>query len=122
MWVNPRNLNVPGLVKRQLADDQWFIYKAYTSPDHRGKSLYKAGMQFVLDTMRDEGKRELVGYAHTKKRVSRKGLNRLAFSSVGRMRYVDVPGWSKTIVSGELAGHFPEEVAPTGVLTAEDQS
>ena len=25
MWVNPRNLNVPGLVKRRLSPSQWFI-------------------------------------------------------------------------------------------------
>src|SRR5262249_15004346 len=27
MWVNPRRLNVPGLMKRALGPQQWFIYK-----------------------------------------------------------------------------------------------
>ncbi len=107
MWVNPRNLNVPGLVKRQLADDQWFIYKAYTSPDHRGRKLYQRGMRFVLDAMAREGLRELVGYAHVKKSVSRKGLARLEFGTAGRMRAIDVPGWKHTFLSRELLRNFP---------------
>ena len=114
MWVNPRNLNVPGVVKRRLAEGQWFIYKAFTSPDHRGKKLYQAGMQFVLDEMRSAGRRELVGYAHVKKSVSRRGLSRLAFGSVGRMYACRVPGWQGTLVSRKLAGRFPERVARTG--------
>ena len=114
MWANPRNLNVPGLLKRRLAPDQWFIYKAFTSPDHRGKKLYQAGMRFVLHEMRAEGMRELVGYAHVKKSVSRKGLARLDFGSAGRVSQLDVPGWRRTFVSSELASHFPEELARSG--------
>ena len=111
MWVNPRNLNVPGLVKRRLEDDQWFIYKAYTSPDHRGRKLYKHGMQFVLDAMARDGLRELVGYAHVKKSVSRKGLARLDFQTVGRMTLVDVLGWKHTFLSRELLARFPVAVS-----------
>jgi len=116
MWVNPRNLNIPGLVKRRLAPDQWFIYKAYTSPEHRSRKLYQAGMRFVLAEMSKEGLRELVGYAHVKKEVSRKGLARLSFGAIGRMRHVNVPGWARTFLSDELVRRFPEDVARTGVL------
>lgn len=116
MWVNPRNLNVPGLVKRRLRSDQWFIYKAFTSPDHRGKKLYEAGMAFVLGEMARRGLRELVGYAHTKKRVSRKGLARLDFASAGRIVQLRAPGVARTWVSRRLARHFPECVERTGVL------
>lgn len=111
MWVNPRNLNVPDLVKRRLREDQWFIYKAYTSPDHRGKSLYKAGLQFVLEAMRAEGLRELVGYAHVKKAVSRMGLARLSFGSIGRITQLRVPGVTRTFLSKPLVAAFPETVA-----------
>ena len=116
MWANPRNLNVPGLVKRRLAPDQWFIYKAYTSPDHRGRGLYGAGMRFVLAEMAREGKRRLVGYAHVKKRVSRKGLARLEFESAGRLVCVTVPGWSRTFTSRELARAFPEALPRSHAL------
>jgi hypothetical protein len=116
MWVNPRNLNVPGLIKRRLEPHQWFIYKAFTSPDHRGRKLYKLGMQFVLDAMCEEGLTELVGYAHVKKRVSRLGLARLSFGAVGRMVHVAFPGWRHTFVSSTLARRFPREVPRSGVI------
>ena len=116
MWVNPRNLNVPGLLKRALRDDQWFIYKAFTSPDHRGKSLYTAGMAFVLDAMRAEGMRELVGYAHVKKSVSRKGLARLEFGTAGRMRQVVLPCCTRTFVSRELAASFPRALERSNAI------
>lgn len=117
MWVNPRNLNVPGLVKRRLAPEQWFIYKAYTSPDHRGRKLYETGMRFVLAEMLERGLRELVGYAHVKKKVSRKGLARLEFTSVGRVVQVSVPGWTHTRVSPELAAAFPAELPRSNALS-----
>lgn len=119
MWVNPRNLNVPGMIKRRLGAHQSFIYKAFTSPDHRGQKLYGAGMQYVLADMAREGKTELVGYAHTKKRISRKGLARLRFESVGRAYQLFVPGWQRTYVTKKLASYFPEKAPRSGVMTAE---
>ncbi len=114
MWENPRNLNTPGQVKRRLAPDQAFIYKAYTSPDHRGRKLYQAGMRFVLRELARQGKRELIGYAHVKKDVSRRGLARLDFEPRGRYWCVRAPGWSRTFVSRALARHFPTAVPRTG--------
>ena len=114
MWVNPRNLNVPGLMKRALADDQWFIYKAYTSPEHRGRKLYEGGMRFVLAEMRAAGLRELVGYAHVKKRISRKGLAALSFRSGGRAVQVDWPGFRRVFLSAELRRAFPRPLPPSG--------
>ena len=111
MWVNPRNLNVPGLLKRALGQGQWFIYKAYTSPEHRGRKLYESGMRFVLFEMRRSGLTELVGYAHVKKTVSRKGLSTLDFASAGRVTQVSWPGITRTRVSKELRARFPREVA-----------
>ena len=122
MWANPRNLNVPGLVKRRLADDQWFVYKAFTSPEHRGRNLYEAGLQFVLDAMREEGLGELVGYAHVKKRVSRKGLARLDFGSAGRLVSLHAPGLQRTFVSRRLAGRFPEPVSRSRILADLDDA
>jgi hypothetical protein len=116
MWMNPRNLNVPGEIKRALHPHQSFIYKAYTSPDHRGQGLYKLGMRFVLHHLAGEGKTELVGYAHVKKRVSRKGLAALEFTTKGRYYSLHAPGWQHTLVSGELARNFPAEVERSGVL------
>lgn len=120
MWVNTRNLNVPGLVKRTLSPEQWFIYKAFSSPEHRGRGLYEAGMQFVLDEMGRQGLRELVGYAHTKKRISRKGLARLNFSPAGSIHTLQVPGLCRIFVSKELDAHFPdgEPLSPTGIRQA----
>jgi len=120
MWANPRNLNVPGLVKRRLRPGQWFIYKAYTSPEHRGRKLYETGMRFVLAEMLERGLQELVGYAHVKKRVSRKGLARLDFTSVGRVVQWHMPGWAHTRVSPELVAAFPEVVPRSGALDGGD--
>ncbi len=117
MWVNPRNLNVPDLVKRKLTAGQWFIYKAFTSPDHRGRKLYEAGMQFVLAEMARQELSELVGYAHVKKSVSRKGLARLSFESAGRLLSVRVPGWQGTFLSRRLEQRFPESVPRSNALT-----
>ena len=122
MWANPRNLNVPGLVKRRLADDQWFVYKAFTSPEHRGRNLYEAGLQFVLDAMGEEGLGELVGYAHVKKRVSRKGLARLDFGGAGRLVSLHAPGLQRTFVSRRLAGRFPEPVSRSRILADLDNA
>ena len=119
MWANPRNLNVPGLMKRALGPGQWFIYKAFTSPEHRGRKLYESGMRFVLAEMRRTGLVELVGYAHVKKAVSRKGLATLDFASAGRVTQVAWPGLRLTLVSRELRRRFPREVPRSGAVTAE---
>lgn len=116
MWVNPRNINIPGSIKRRLGPHQSFIYKAFTSPEHRGKKLYGAGMRFVLADMVREGKTELVGYAHVKKRVSRKGLASLDFRSVGGFTDVDFPLWRHTFVSAALARTFPEPLERSNVM------
>jgi hypothetical protein len=116
MWENPRHLNVPGAVKRALASDQVFIYKAFTSPEHRGRGLYEAGMRFVLAEMARRGQRELVGYAHVRKDVSRKGLARLDFASAGRFRVLFAPGVRHTLVSRELRARFPRAAARTRAL------
>jgi hypothetical protein len=119
MWVNPRCLNVPGLMKRALGAHQWFIYKAFTSPEHRGKKLYEGGMRFVLSEMRRAGLTELVGYAHVKKAVSRKGLAALEFGSAGTVRQVRAPGLVLTRLSKPLRTRFPRAVARSGALAAE---
>lgn len=117
MWVNPRNANIPGALKRRLDPRQAFIYKAFTSPEHRGKGLYGAGMRFVLADMASEGKTELVGYAHVKKRISRKGLTALDFESRGRFYQVALPGWGHTFLSRKLEGHFPEATPRSDALS-----
>ncbi len=119
MWVNPRNLNVPGLMKRALGPGQWFIYKAFTSPEHRGKKLYESGMRFVLSEMRAAGLVELVGYAHVKKSVSRKGLAALEFASAGRATRVEWPGLAFTRLSRALAARFPRAVPRSGASPTE---
>lgn len=116
MWVNPRCLNLPGIQKRALAPGQWFIYKAYTSPDHRGRKLYQQGMRFVLAEMRREGLEELVGFAHVKKTVSRAGLAALEFDDAGRLVHVHWPLLEFTRVSPTLAARFPRVVPPSGAL------
>jgi hypothetical protein len=121
MWVNPRNLNVPGLMKRALGPGQWFIYKAYTSPEHRGRKLYESGMRFVLCEMRSSGLTELVGYAHVKKDVSRKGLATLQFASAGRVTQLAWPGLKLTFLSRELRARFPREVPRSGGAAAETE-
>ncbi|MBL8695314.1 MAG: hypothetical protein JNJ88_14565 [Planctomycetes bacterium] len=110
MWVNPRNLNVPGALKRALDPHQAFIYKAFTSPEHRGRKLYEAGMRFVLADLARQGKTELVGYAHVKKDVSRKGLAALQFETMGRFRVLRLPGFQTTLTSAELRRNFPKKV------------
>jgi hypothetical protein len=119
MWVNPRNLNVPGLMKRALDARQWFIYKAFTSPAHRGKRLYESGMRFVLCEMRRAGLTELVGYAHVKKAVSRKGLAALEFASAGRVTQIDFPLFKATRLSKELAARFPRALPRSEAGTTE---
>lgn len=115
MWVNPRNLNVPGFVKRALADDEVFIYKAYTSPDDRGRKLYQAGMRFVLADLARSGGRNLVGYAHVSKDVSRAGLARLGFESVGTFTGRGYKRPCVVSVSPELGHRFPTVVPRSGL-------
>lgn len=107
MWMNPRNIHVPGQFKRRLRADQAFIYKAFTSPEHRGRGLYEAGMHFVLAHLRSVGKRELLGYAHVTKTVSRKGLAALRFQSLGTFLTFTTPIWRQTFVSGKLRANLP---------------
>ncbi len=117
MWVNPRHLNVPGHLKRRLRDDQVFIYKAYTSPEHRGRKLYEAGMRYVLHDLSCSGKAELVGYAHVGKAVSRKGLSALGFVTRGRFRLFRSPLGHVCVASSALKRAFPERVARSGALS-----
>ena len=119
MWVNPRCLNVPGLLKRALGPRQWFIYKAFTSPEHRGRKLYESGMRFVLREMHRADLQELVGYAHVKKAVSRKGLAALAFASVGHVTQLCAPAVRLTRISGALAARFPREIPRSGAIPTE---
>jgi hypothetical protein len=114
MWVNPRHLNVPGLVKRRLRPDQVFIYKAFTSPHHRGRRLYQLGMRFVLQDLQARGLRELVGYAHLAKDVSRRGLAATGFRDVGRFRAI---GWRTkpwVLADATLRANFPAAVPRSG--------
>jgi hypothetical protein len=119
MWVNPRCVNLPGILKRALTPGQWFIYKAFTSPEHRGRSLYASGVRFVLAEMQRAGLSELVGFAHVKKTVSRKALATLHFKSVGRIVHVDFPGLEHVHVSADLAAAFPRVVPRSGAPEAE---
>lgn len=115
MWVNPRNLNIPGAIKRALAADQVFIYKAFTSPEHRGRKLYQAGMRFVLHDLRQRGGREVVGYAHLAKRASRGGLGALGFDSVGGFATRGFRRWQRSFPDADLTARFPRTVARTGL-------
>ena len=114
MWVNPRNLNVPGHVKRALEADQVFIYKAYTSPDHRGRKLYQAGMRFVLADLASRGARELVGYAHVGKGISRRGLDAVGFGTVGSFLTLGFKRWQRAFPDAKLRGRFPRSVPRSG--------
>jgi hypothetical protein len=115
MWMNPRNINIPGHVKRRLHPHQSFIYKAFTSPRHRGRKLYELGMRFVLASLAREGKRELLGYAHVNKSVSRKGLAALQFDSLGRFHRVGVGPICTTFVSAQLRGLLPQGLRSSGL-------
>lgn len=115
MWVNPRNLNIPGQQKRALNPEQQFIYKAFTSPQHRGHKLYQAGMAFVLQDLCRRGQRELVGYAHTDKHSSRAGLARLGFESVGHYRAVGYGRHQLILNSPALLRRFPRRVPRSGL-------
>ena len=118
MWLNPRNINIPGDIKRRLKPDQAFIYKAFTSPEHRGRKLYENGMRFVLHNLRLEEKRELIGYAHVKKAISRKGLEALGFEKLGRYYALNTPIYQRAFVTPALAACFPERVARTSTPRA----
>ena len=107
MWENPGKLNVPGLMKRALAPHQSFIYKAFTSPDHRGRKLYQAGMRFILSELQKGGKTELVGYAHVDKKASRGGMARVGFENVGRVWSLPSPGGRRSVLSPTLRSNFP---------------
>jgi hypothetical protein len=115
MWINPRNLNVPGQLKRALAPHQAFIYKAFTSPAHRGKRLYQAGMGFVLADLYRRGLTELVGYAHTSKDSSRAGLARLQFTTIGHYRVLGYGARVGIWLSPGLRQRFPRAVPRSGL-------
>lgn len=115
MWINPRNLNVPGQLKRALAPHQAFIYKAFTSPAHRGKRLYQAGMGFVLADLHRRGLTELVGYAHTSKDSSRAGLARLEFTAIGHYRVLGYGSSVGVWLSPSLRQRFPRAVPRSGL-------
>ncbi|QDU84484.1 hypothetical protein Pla163_15940 [Planctomycetes bacterium Pla163] len=113
MWVNPRNLNVPHYVKRQLHPHQVFIYKAFTSPEHRGRKLYQAGMRFVLADLAVRGLTEVVGYAARAKKISRAGLGRLDFRTVGSFKGYGYGRPTLVRESKDLVRAFPIKVART---------
>jgi hypothetical protein len=73
-------------------------------------------MRFVLAEMRAAGLKELVGYAHVKKAVSRRGLAALEFASAGRVTQLDWPLLKRSFLSKELRRRFPREVARSGAV------
>jgi hypothetical protein len=75
-------------------------------------------MRFVLSEMARAGLTQLVGYAHSNKLVSRKGLDRLGFESLGRFTTVLVPGWRRTFLGRRLLANFPEATPRSEVLSA----
>lgn len=111
MWINPKNINIPGHIKRRLNPHQSFIYKAFTSPEHRGRKLYESGMKFVLTQLAREGKTQLLGYAHRKKAVSRKGLAALQFGTVGTFQTFGVGRLQWTMLSSLLRRELPVALA-----------
>jgi hypothetical protein len=115
MWVNPRNLNVPHYVKRQLHPHQVFIYKAFTSPEHRGRKLYQAGMRFVLAHLATRGSTEVVGYAARAKKISRAGLGRLDFRTAGSFKGYGYGSPAFVRESKDLVRAFPITIARTGL-------
>lgn len=115
MWVNPRNLNVPHFVKRQLFPHQVFIYKAFTSPEHRGRKLYQAGMRFVLADLAARGLTDVVGYAARAKKISRAGLGRLDFRTVGSFKGYGYGQPALVRESSQLVRAFPNKVARSGL-------
>lgn len=114
MWMNPRNTNIPRHIKRKLGPHQAFIYKAFTSPQHRGRKLYEHGMRFVLAELARQGKTELLGYAHVGKTISRKGLAALEFESIGRFRRIRAGRFGWVLISRELAGALPVALRSSG--------
>ncbi|MBI3820926.1 MAG: hypothetical protein HY286_19735 [Planctomycetes bacterium] len=115
MWVNPRNINIPGHIKRKLKPHQAFIYKAFTSPEHRGRKIYESGMRFVLAELARQGKSQLLGYAHIKKAVSRKGLAALQFDTIGTFRTFGIGRWCVTATSSRLRRELPEVLKSSGL-------
>lgn len=73
-------------------------------------------MSFVLADLANRGMRELIGYAHVDKSVSRKGLARLEFTTKGRYWSTWAPGVRRVFQSAELKASFPVEIPRTGVL------
>lgn len=110
MWINWKNLNIPGHVKRGLQPHQAFIYKAFTSPEHRGRKLYEYGMRFALYQLSQRGRSELLGYAHASKTVSRKGLAAVQFRVIGSFRTCGVGSTQKTFVSRALRDALPQRM------------
>jgi hypothetical protein len=75
-------------------------------------------MRFVLLEMARLGLRELVGYAHVNKAVSRKGLAALTFHSAGRVYRVDIPFFERSFLSKKLRAKFPEGLPRSGAVRA----
>ncbi|MFN0206806.1 MAG: hypothetical protein ACKVS6_10915 [Planctomycetota bacterium] len=107
MWINWNNLNIPGHIKRRLLPNQAFIYKAFTSPAHRGRKLYESGMRFTLAELHRRNKTELLGYAHVKKTVSRKGLAAVEFRTIGSFRTIGFGSFMITFSSRALRSALP---------------
>lgn len=115
MWINFRNINIPGHLKRRLPPDHSFIYKAFTSPAHRGRKLYESGMRFTLSELARRGHSTLLGYAHIQKSVSRKGLAALQFETIGVFRTIGLGAVAFTLCNRALNRTLPSVLSRSGL-------
>lgn len=75
-------------VHLNLPDDTAYIYKAYTSPDYRGRGSQTLRSLELLRLLRPEGKRRLFAYVERDNFDSLKAMRRTGYHRVGTLTVV----------------------------------
>ena len=74
----------------QFASDWVYMYKGYTSREHRGRRLHGIGMSRALVAFGDEGYRGLISFVASSNYASLRSCARMGYQVVGSVRWLGV--------------------------------
>ncbi len=74
-------------------DPSWvYMYKGYTHPRYRGQRLHAIGMAKALETVTNEGYRELISYVETNNFALLRSVYRMGYVNIDKVRIVKIFG------------------------------
>jgi len=78
-WYSKESVPIDEYFSIRFSDQYTYMYKGFTSPDHRGEYLHAYGMAQALVKVADDGKRGLISYVEVDNLASLRSCVRLGY-------------------------------------------